>query len=221
MMEPQRLSPLDEILRQHGATMTSERGWVMANSFGGLEEPPRVGLIDESDAGKVLLHGRGGYTAVTALGLDAPVAVGDGHTIEGLAVYRLRPDLLYMSTPPGDEAAILTSLAAVEANERPVVTDVTDGRAQIRLVGPAAAELLGRLCGLDLRDAHFPLGAARQTSVAKTAQLILRHAAPGLPSYSLIGARSLGLFLWQTLWESGQDLGVRPLGRAEWRALSG
>jgi heterotetrameric sarcosine oxidase gamma subunit len=116
------------------------------------------------------------------------------------------------------EAAIATSGSFV------TVTDVSHGRARLGLFGPGAALLLGRLCGLDFHDRAFPDGAARQSSVAKTTQLILRHDAllpdsPGtlLPGYSVIGARSLAGYLWQTIMAAGSDLGLRPMG---WRAAA-
>ena len=94
------------------------------------------------------------------------------------------------------------------------MTDVTHGRAQFRLTGPGTVDLLSRLCALDFDDSRFPDGTARQTSVAKTTQLVIRddlHEGTG-PSYRLIGARSLAAYLWQTILEAGRDLGVRPLG---------
>ena len=84
------------------------------------------------------------------------------------------------------------------------VTDVTHGRAQLRLSGARAAELLSRLCALDFHPDHFPDGAARQTSVAKTTQLVIRDDVDGGLSYSLIGARSLGGYLWRTILEAAR-----------------
>ena len=165
----------------------------------------RLVLADESHYGKLLIHGRAGGRAVAALGLSVPPKVGSSTGDSQLRAYVLRPDQLFISTAPGGEAAALTALLATPADEMLTVTDVTHGRAQLRLSGPRATEVLSRLCGLDIDDAHFPNGTALQTSVAKTTQLVIRDdLADGRPSYRLIGARSLGAYLWATLLEAGE-----------------
>jgi sarcosine oxidase gamma subunit len=77
-----------------------------------------------------------------------------------------------------------------------------------------SAELLGRLCALDFHPGQFPDSSARQTSVAKTTQLIIRDDLDDgrVLSYSVVGARSLGAYLWEAILDSGRDLDIRPLG---------
>lgn len=213
-----KLSPVHEIALRGGATMAEEAGWLIPQSYEGVRvSTSRVGLIDESGFGKIMIHGRAGGQVAAVLGIEPPEAIGQGVFAGDTAVYRLRADQLFVSTPPGSETVALA--AADTGGERVTITDVTHGRAQLRLVGPASAELLGRLCGLDLRADHFPDHTARQTSVAKTTQLIIRHDLVDhdlddgrLLSYSIIGARSLGAYLWETILDSGSDLGIRPLG---------
>ena len=50
--------------------------------------------------------------------------------------------------------------------------------------------------------------------MAKTAQLIIRRDRNELPAYAVIGARSFGTYLWQTILEAGADLGLEPMGQA-------
>ena len=164
-----------------------------------------LALEDESHYGKLLIHGRAGGTALTALGLSAPTEVGSSVGDGQRRAYRLRPDQLFISTAPGQEAATLAALVAAAGDELITVTDVTHGRAQLRVSGARAAEVLSRLCALDFHDAHFPNETARQTSVAKTTQLVIRDdLGDGRPSYRLIGARSLGAYLWTTLLEAAR-----------------
>jgi heterotetrameric sarcosine oxidase gamma subunit len=91
---------------------------------------------------------------------------------------------------------------------------MTHGRAELRLIGPASAELLSRLCGLDFHPSAFPNLTARQSSLAKTTQLIIREDIGALPAYSLVGARSLGAYLWLAIMQAGRDLDIGPLGQA-------
>jgi len=203
--------------------MGEQAGWRVARSFapGPGDWTAAVGLADESHFGKIMIHGQDGGEQLAAIGLIAPGGVGEGVVSGATAVYRLRPDQLFISVAPGEEAGLVTSLSAAMSDGADVtLSDITHGRARLRLVGPAAAELLGRACPLDLRATAFPDGAARQSSVARTAQLILRHDLDGgrLPSYVIIGARSLGAYLWDTLIDLGRDLGVRPLGADDYPA---
>ena len=55
---------------------------------------------------------------------------------------------------------------------------------------------------------------AKQSSVAKTTQLIIRRDLGEQPAYALIGGRSLAAYLWQTIMEAGQDLDIQPVGNA-------
>ena len=79
------------------------------------------------------------------------------------------------------------------------MTDVTHGRSEIRVVGPASTSLMRKVCGLDFHPEAFPDGAARQSDVAKTTQLVIRRDIGELPAFSVIGARSLGAYLWDTM----------------------
>jgi sarcosine oxidase subunit alpha len=96
---------------------------------------------------------------------------------------------------------------------------MTHGRSQLLVVGPNAAVLLGRLCGLNFHDSQFPNLAARQSSVAKTRQLILRQDYGPLRLYSLIGSRSLAAYLWKVTLEAGRDLSIIPIGQETIDAL--
>lgn len=211
-----KYSPIHEAALRAGAIMAEEAGWLIPQSYDGVRGGSAgIGLIDQSSWGKIMIHGRAGGRAAAALGITPPEAIGGGVVLGEIGVYRLRADQLFINTQPGSETAALAAPAAADTGgERVTITDLTHGRAQLRLVGPASAELLSRLCGLDFRRDHFPDHAARQTSVAKTTQLIIRHDLDDgrLPSYSIIGARSLGAYLWETILDAGNDLGIRPLG---------
>ena len=102
--------------------------------------------------------------------------------------------------------------AAQGMTEPLTITDVTHGRFELRLLGPAAGNLLSRVCGLDFHETRFAQGHVAQTSVAKTHQLIIRADVANLPAYRLIGGRALGAYVWDTLMEAGRDLQLSPIG---------
>ncbi len=209
---PLRLSPLHHIAAEAGAQFAQVGGWQLAQVYRSVDEEVALarralGLADQTARGRILVEGRDGGAL---LGVD--LGVGSGAALGTSRVYRLRPDLFFLSTPPGNEGGVLEGLRAQAAGRHLTLTDLSHGRAELRLVGPAGPAVLGQLCGLDW--ARFPDGEARQSSVAKTAQLILRRDLGAVPAYTLIGARSLAAYLWEAILEAGRAHGIVPLGRA-------
>jgi heterotetrameric sarcosine oxidase gamma subunit len=118
--------------------------------------------------------------------------------------------------PPDAAAAVTDWLATVAADaagdEFVSVTDLTHGRALVRVTGPDAADLLARLCGADLEDDMAPDGAALRSGVAGVATDIVRDDTmidgAGVPSYLLHCERSSGQYLFGALVSAGESLGI-------------
>jgi len=114
--------------------------------------------------------------------------------------------------PPGAAAAVADWLATVAADaagdEFVSVTDLTHGRALVRVTGPETADLLARLCGADLHDDMAPDGAALRSAVAGVATDIIRDDRAGVPSYLLHCERSSGQYLFGALVSAGESLGI-------------
>jgi heterotetrameric sarcosine oxidase gamma subunit len=221
-MAAMKRTPIHEAVVRQGATIVEEAGWLVAGSFGeatGHVAP--AALWDESHWSKLLIDGPDGARALG--GIELPVGAG-GRWAEA-TVYRLRGDQLILLLPPGPTDGLMADLLRAEQNGDLSVTDITHGRARLRLAGPASAAVLSHLCGLDFHPTQFPNRSARQTNVARTALLLIRDDLPGetpsaassadIPSYILIGARSLGAYLWETLLDAGRAIGIRPLGSSE------
>ena len=223
------LSPLHSRLRTLDAEFAGRDGWQVAERFpeAGPDAASRgVAIADESANGKLQVQGEDAEGLVGAAFSPPALAVGKSASIEALGpgrVCRLRRDLFFIGTAPEEAAAALDRLRrepGASENAETAVADLTHGRSELRLVGPAAPELLSKVCGLDFDIGRFLDGDARQSSVAKTRQLIVRGDAGGLPSYSLIGGRSLGAYLWDTLMQAGAEFAIAPLGLRDLRALS-
>ncbi len=221
---PVKQSPIHSQALKMGARFTEGAGWEIPALFSVAETELSavrndVALADVSDRGKIFVEGQ---TAESILELPHPLAVGQGVEQNDRSLFRLRPDQFFISTAADAAEFITTDLTTVAAQTADLntVTDMTHGRSQLLLVGPKAAELLSRLCGLDFHDGRFPNLAARQSSVAKTRQLILRQDLADLPTYALIGPRSLAAYLWQTTLEAGRDLNILPIGQQTIDTLS-
>lgn len=183
-----------------------------------------VVVADLSTNGKLLVRGEEAEEILVTAGVGR-IPVGHGIAVEDSMVYRLRRDLYFLSAFPGRaaEAAVkLASRLTKTAAERDVlvsVADVTHGRSEMWLVGPASRALMSKLCGLDFSERAFPDDRAKQTSFAKTKQLIIRRDAAGQPAFAVIGGRSFASYAWETTVEAGEEFGITPIGADALRAL--
>jgi sarcosine oxidase, subunit gamma len=122
------------------------------------------------------------------------------------------PGEWFVLAPPGaapEAAGWLGALAADSASEEFVsVVDLTHGRALVRITGQDTAELMARLCGVDLSDDMAPDGAALRSAVAGVATDIIRDDRGGVPSYLLHCERSSGQYLFDALVSAGESLGI-------------
>ena len=79
------------------------------------------------------------------------------------------------------------------------VVDSTHLRAALRLTGDRAADVLARLCSLDITEQMFPSGGAARTLVAKVATEVVRLDRQGQRSYLLLASRSFGRYLYEAI----------------------
>jgi aminomethyltransferase len=220
-------TPLHDIHERLGARWQETAGWRCAEAYTDPEREAALarsaaGLADVSAMGKFQIEGalaaaaaalRGAYSA-------APDGIGAGARVADGELYRLRADQYFLLTPPAGQGVARDRLnAAAGAGGLVTATDLTHGLAALLLVGPQAAAILRRVCGLDFAEAAFPSPAARSSSVAKTKQLIVRSDRGALPAYTIIGARSLAAYLWGVLLEAGHADGLAPIGLAAVQAL--
>jgi sarcosine oxidase, subunit gamma len=112
---------------------------------------------------------------------------------------------------PGQAPALTgraEELAARFPGELITATDVTHGRALIRLHGPRGGDVLRKVCGIDLADGVTPDGAAFRSSVAAVATDVIRDDAAGVRSYLLHCERSSGGYLFGELLAAGSEFGI-------------
>jgi sarcosine oxidase subunit alpha len=225
-MNVTRLSPLNTVAQRAGATFVEIGGWRFAESYSSVEAEmaaarKAVALADTSPHGKIQVEGTDAPDVVAAAFGGAPDAIGAGLKADGGYVYRLRPDQFFVITPPGREVPAQERLeSAIRARDAFVtVTDLSQGLAEMRLIGPRAREVLSKVSALDFSDAAFPNLNARQTSLAKTRQLIIRRDFGPLLAFTFAGAQSLGEYVWEAVLEAGREYGITPMGVAAMREL--
>jgi heterotetrameric sarcosine oxidase gamma subunit len=194
------------------APVRVEAGWEVS----GARSDAPLTIADHTPLAKV--HLRAPWNGAMAKALGVPFGRAARQTPDGIAgdpgwlLVGSGPGEWFVLAPPGAVAQVagwLGTLAAESAGEEFVsVVDLTHGRALVRITGQDAAELMARLCGVDLGDDMAPDGAALRSAVAGVATDIIRDDRDGVPSYLLHCERSSGQYLFDALVSAGESLGI-------------
>jgi len=185
-----------------------EAGWEVSGS---CSDAPLT-ITDCTPLAKV--HLRAPWNGAMAKALGVPFGRADRE--QGWLVVGSGPGEWLVLAPPGAAAAVADWLGTVAADaagdEFVSITDLTHGRALVRVTGPDAADLLARLCGTDLEDDMAPDGAALRSAVAGVATDIVRDDTmidgAAVPSYLLHCERSSGQYLFGALVSAGESFGI-------------
>ncbi len=72
--------------------------------------------------------------------------------------------------------------------------------AWLQLAGEPRAEVMAKLCGVDLSDAAFPLGSVAQTQAARVSVIMAAHQDENdQPVFSMFVDQSLARYLWEAI----------------------
>ncbi len=160
------------------------------------ERNPRI--TERSGLGQVNLRGNsadeGFCQAVEAtLGLTLPEA-GQSATAGPVTVLWLGPDEWLVVTDNGADA-LVGSLGHALKGLDVAVTDVSDARAVIRLVGTTARDVLAKGCTVDLHPRVFGPGQVVQSTLAKADVILYQVTGDDLAFHIHVG-RSFAEYLW-------------------------
>jgi heterotetrameric sarcosine oxidase gamma subunit len=176
-------------------------GWEVS----GRRSTAGLTLADRTAMAKVLLKADANG-AFAANGLAFGRARRDGVRLE---IGSSPGEWLHLA-PPADRGRLVEELSAVAAGAAELVTvsDLTHGRAMMRLTGADAPAVMAKICAIDLADSVTPDLAAFRTSVAKTVTDVLRDDVNGRRSYLLICDRSVGQYLFDSVLDAGGEWGI-------------
>ena len=165
-------------------------------------------LTDVTPLAKVQVRAPAGGQAAAELAVPFGRAVRRAdHTV----VAGSGPGEWLLLAAPGQGTALadwVAELAARSPGELVTATDVTHGRALIRLTGPRGADLLRKVCGIDFSDRITPDGAAFRSSVAAVATDVIRLDTDGVCCYLLHCERSSGGYLFGELLAAGHEFAI-------------
>jgi len=196
-----------------------------------------VGLIDVTPLGKLDLRGvdvpkllelvyvnKWQKLDVGRVRYGAMVAE-DGVVSDDGVTGRLGEDHWLMTTTSSGAGAVWEMLEDWLQTAHPEwdvhVTAVTGGLTSINVAGPNSRTLLERLTkGVDLSADAFPYFSVRQGTVADVSDCIIwRIGFTGELSYEVHVPSGHALHVWETLLETGADLGCAPFGVEAQRIL--
>jgi heterotetrameric sarcosine oxidase gamma subunit len=169
-------------------------------------------LADLSALAKVQVRAAEDGPLSAALGVDFLGVARDEH---GVLVTGSGPGEWTLIGPIGSAGAIAERIALTDVRERVTVTDLTHGRALMRLSGEAGPEVLATMCGIDLDDRSTPNASCLRSSVAKVTTDIVRDDHDTRRSYLMHCDRSSGRYLFETLLEAGRTFGLDVTGPSD------
>jgi sarcosine oxidase subunit alpha len=236
--EPAQRSSIHHRHKELGGRMMWTGTWRRPHSYGDVEAEVQavhgaVGLIDVSTLGKLLVIGpdageflerlypnrfgdmKAGRIRYAVLNTDAGRIMDDG------TIARLSDDAYYVTTTSTGAGAVVEWLEWWNAvwGMDVQIADITGALAAVNVAGPRARELMSRLTDLDLSNEGLSYLDARQGKIAGVPSLVLRIGFVGELGYELHFPSPYGEFVWDTILERGEDLGIRPFGLEPQRIL--
>ena len=193
---------------------------MVAAGFGGTPEA-------EADAARTLgladLSGlpRSGFKGAAAIAWLGEQGLGIGEASnrayrqgDGVLAARLAPgEALLLPPPTGDGTAIDRLNRAWQDDGRlcfPVPR--RDSHLWYRVLGDRGAEMMAKLCAVDLRPRSFPDLSIAQTSVARTGAIVIRDDIGPCPALHLLSDSASAAYLWRCLIDAMTEYGGRPVG---------
>jgi glycine cleavage system aminomethyltransferase T len=135
-----------------------------------------------------------------------------GNILADVTVVRVTDDRYLVTTGGGNSPQIHGSWLKERAPETVSVTIEEGARTTIGLWGPKSRLLLQRCTDADVSNDGFGYFRAKRMYVGEVPVVALRVSYVGELGWELWAPVEYGQRLWDTLWEAGQDLDVRPMG---------
>jgi glycine cleavage system aminomethyltransferase T/glycine/D-amino acid oxidase-like deaminating enzyme len=188
-----------------------------------LHTREQVSMFDMTSFASIMVSGEGAGAFLQRMcSNDIDIDVGQvryslllnegGGILADITVVRLDEEEYMVTTGGGNSPGIHGGWLADRAPPT-VSVDIQEGaKSTIGLWGPNARLLLQRCTDADVTNSGFPYFRAKQIYVGEVPVIALRVSYVGELGWELWTPTEYGQRLWDTLWEAGQDLGVRPMG---------
>ena len=175
----------------------------------------RCALLDLTNLARVGFRGAQAAAYLAARGHALPEAPNRALTqADGSHVARLSQTEYLLLGSLGDAGA---RIAAEEANWQfgaaaNYLLPRQDSHAWLLLTGAHIAEVMAKLCGVDLRAEAFPVGAVAQTSAARINVIVVNLPEGELPCFHILCDRASASYFWDALLDAMDEFGGKPAG---------
>jgi sarcosine oxidase subunit gamma len=228
-----RRSFLYRKLAAAGANFGEVAGAAVALDFGDpageAEAARRMGLADISPLPHTGFKGAGVVEWLTSQGVDVSEEPNWALRQEGggLALRQAQAEVMILGGLSGaggwperlKEAWWREPVPPQTPRGFPMPRDET--HAWLLVTGEHAAAMFAKICAVDLRASHFPLGRVAQTSIARMNGVIVRDDRGGVPLYHLLADCTAVEYLWDCLLDAMAEFDGRPVGLSAVRGLAG
>jgi glycine cleavage system aminomethyltransferase T/glycine/D-amino acid oxidase-like deaminating enzyme len=182
-----------------------------------------LGMYDMSSFGKIRVEGRDAEAFLNRIcGADMSVPAGKivytqflnvNAGIEAdVTVTRLSETAYLVVTPAATRLADETWMRRHAGDFNVVITDVTAGEGVLAVMGPKARELLARVSTNDFSNAANPFGTAQEIELGMGLARAHRVSYVGELGWELYVSSDMAAHAFDTLFEAGQDLGLKLCG---------
>lgn len=198
-----------------GAAFVEQAGGALANDFfNGRVQAEKSGLLDLSVLPRTGYRGLNAEAHLQAAGLPVPATPNQAlESDNGELVLRLSQKEFWVLANPqdgGHGVEALQERGLPEAECYPLYCQ--DSHAWMTLTGASLAQIMAKVCGVDLREASFPLGSIAQTSAARINVIVVHHAINGVPCFSILSDSAAAEYLWDALLDAMQEFGGEVIG---------
>ena len=200
-------SSVERALLAAGARLEVRDGWAVAVDYGSVDDEVRActeaaGIAESSAMGKLELQGPRAALAELA---PADLAPGRAAQADGAWWCPVHRERTLVLCPPGATAELRESLAGTS------LVEVTTGYAAFTVVGPAAREILARLCALDTRPSQFAERGFAPVSVGRVPAMVLREDSD---RFVVLFGSAYADYMWTAVTDAGFGLGASVVGTA-------
>ena len=187
----------------------------------------RMALADLSVLSHGGFKGRGTVEWLTAQGLTIGADSNKAYRQSGgeLAA-RLAPTEIFLLDSLTGTGALISRLnaawqwaASAPRPQQGYPTPRQDSHAWFIVTGEKSAEMFAKICGVDLRPAHCPVGTIAQTSAAKMSATIIRADLGSTLAYHLLADIASAEYLWMCVEDAIAEYDGAIVGLAALRSL--
>jgi glycine cleavage system aminomethyltransferase T/glycine/D-amino acid oxidase-like deaminating enzyme len=225
---PQYYESNADLVERYDDEIPRQEGWQGINrspieAAEHLHTRENVSLFDMTSFSSIVVSGAdAGEFLQTVCSNDMDIDVGQvryslllnegGNILADITVVRQGETEYMVTTGGGNSPGIHGGWIEDHAPETVSVTVEESAKCTLGLWGPNARLLLQRVTDADVTNSGLPYFRSKQIYVGDVPVTALRVSYAGELGWELWTPAEYGQKLWDTLWEAGSDLGVRPMG---------